>query len=130
MIRKYLDDIIENLFTSPVVSSFDIKRQEAEEDEGYIRVKCILSNGDNLEFSEYVEIQKNKVSIITYCYHWQNRERELIKRWDNVAHHKKINTFPHHLHLHTGKVIESRPMTLSNVLKVLEKASAINLNEE
>lgn len=130
MIKRYLEDIIERLFASPVVSSFDIGRQESEEDEGYVRVKCVLSNGDNLEFAECFEIQKNKVSINTYSYHWQNANGELIKRWDNVAHHKKLNTFPHHLHLHTGKVIASKPMTLNKILKELEKALPGNLDEE
>ncbi len=31
-------------------------------------------------------------------YLWQDGTGQLLKRWDNVAHHLEISTHPHHIH--------------------------------
>lgn len=116
MVEEYQTSVIQELLANPVISSFKIIRQENGEDEGYLRVKCLLSNGDLLEFSEYVEVNNNKISIITYSYHWQKTNGELVRRWDNIAHYKDLDNFPYHLHLSDGKVISSVKMTIFNVL--------------
>jgi len=33
-----------------------------------------------------------------YAYHWQNRDEEIICRWDNAPDWPNIDTFPHHKH--------------------------------
>ncbi|MEK6742152.1 MAG: DUF6516 family protein [Nitrospirota bacterium] len=121
MVDAYLEEIIRELFIHPSISAFKVVRQEASDEEGYIRVKCSLSNGGTLEFSEYVEQSAGSIQIITYNYHWQNAKGALVKRWDNVEHHKKIRTFPHHLHLSDEKVVDSSPMNLKRVLQEIEK---------
>jgi hypothetical protein len=124
MVQGYLDGILRELFIHPSVSSFKVLRQETSDEEGYIRVKCVLSDGDILEFSEYVELKDGAVHIITYNYHWQTSRGSLVKRWDNVEHHKKIKTFPHHLHLADEKVVDSSPMNLIKVLQDIGKRLA------
>jgi len=101
-----------------------LKRADGEED-GYIRIKCSLLNGDILEFAEYIQIRKNKIYIETYNFHWQAADGKLIKRWDNVEHHKDVDTYPCHLHLPEGRVISSTPMSLKKVLTEIEKTLAI-----
>lgn len=54
MIETYLEGIIQCLSTCPVVSAFNVTREEVGEEDGYIRIKCNLSNGDTLEFAEVV----------------------------------------------------------------------------
>lgn len=130
MIETYLECVIQDLSTSPVVSAFNVIRQEWGEEEGYIRIKCHLSNGDILEFAEYVEVLKEKVCIVTYSYHWQDLKGQLVKRWDNVGHHKEIDTFPYHLHLSTGEVIGTTSITLNKVLKEIEKVFPVKYTEE
>ncbi len=44
----------------------------------------------------------------------------MIVRWDNAPHHTSLKTFPHHKH-EGRKIIESKEMTASNVLKELEQ---------
>ena len=121
MIETYLEGIIQELSTSPVISAFKVIRQAIGEEDGYIRMKCNLSNGDVLEFAEYVEIIKGKVCIATYSYHWQDAKGNVINRWDNVGHHKELKTFPFHVHLPTGEVSGTILMTLSKVLMEIEK---------
>lgn len=130
MIEVYLEGIIQELSTSHVISSFEIIRQEAGDDEGYIRIKCFLLNEDIFEFAKYIEAHKNKILIQTYSFHWQNRKGKLIKRWDNVPHHKELGSFPYHLHFHSGEPIESKPMTLKKVLKEIEKVIPFKYDED
>ena len=122
MIENYFESIFQELFVSHAISSFKLLKREVGDEDGYIRVKCILSNGDVLELAEYFHIHKNKVQIDTYSYHWQTAAGKLVKRWDNVPHHKDVDTFPHHLHLSDGKVLKSSPMTFKKVLADIEKA--------
>ncbi len=122
MLESYLDSVIQELFVSPVVTSFKLLKKEVGEEDGYIRIKCTLSNGDILEFAEYLKISKSKIHIETYSFHWQTADGNLVKRWDNVEHYKKIDTFPYHLHLTNDKIVGSIPMTLKKVLADIEKA--------
>ncbi len=96
-------------------------RQEVGDEDGYIRIRCTLSNSDILEFAEYLHIRRNKVHNETYSFHWQAADGKLVKRWDNVEHHKEIDTFPYHIHLSDGKVISSGHVTLKKVLADIEK---------
>ena len=126
MIDDYFKDIIESLIVSHAVSSFRVLRKEVTEDDGYIRIKCDLSNSDILEFAEYIIIHKNKVAIETYGYHWQKADGSLIKRWDNVPHYKEVDTFPHHLHLAEDKVVSSTKVTLKKVLDEIEETIIVH----
>lgn len=127
--EDYFNDIVESLVVSRAVSSFKILRKELTEEDGYIRIKCNLANGDILEFAEYVVIRKNKIAVETYSYHWQGKAGDLIKRWDNVAHHKNVKTFPHHLHLPGEKVVASTETHLKKVLTEIEKSLPEPVNE-
>ncbi len=121
MIEDYFDGLIQELFINFAISSFKVLRRETGEDDGYIRIKCKLTNNDILEFAEYVQVRKDKIYLETYSFHWQDAKGNLIKRWDNVPHHKKLDTFPHHIHLLKSRTINSNPMTLKNVLREIEK---------
>ena len=40
---------------------------------------------------DYLEVEK-------YSFHWQDAVGNLLKRWDNAAHHPEVVTNPHHIH--------------------------------
>lgn len=121
MVETYLDDLTQELLVSHVVPSFKVLKRVFSDEDGYIRVKCSLVNGDTLEFAEYVQVRKSKISIETYSFHWQTADGKLIRRWDNVQHHKNVDTYPHHLHIPDGRAISSEPMNLKKVLTTIEK---------
>ncbi|MEK6765867.1 MAG: DUF6516 family protein [Planctomycetota bacterium] len=125
MIEDYFDGLVQELFINSAISSFKVLRREIGKDDGYIRIKCKLKNNDILEFAEYIQTRKNKIHLETYSFHWQDTKGHLIKRWDNVSHHKELDTFPHHIHLLTGGAISSTPMTLKSVLREIEKVLPI-----
>jgi len=54
-----------------------------------------------------------------YSFHWMNKDKNLIIRWDNAPYHKNISTYPHHKHLH-NKVTASQEITLEEVIQYIE----------
>lgn len=126
MVEAYLDGIVQELIISPSVLSFKILNRESGDEEGYQRIKCLLQNSGILEFSEYVTVTRNKISVETYSYHWQDADGRLVKRWDNVPHHEEVDTFPHHIHLTENKVVGSSKVTLKKVLVEIEKTIIVH----
>ena len=120
MIENHIEDIIQDLSISHAVASFRVIKIEIGEDDGYVRIKCNLSNGNVFEFAEYVIKYREKIHAENYSYHWQSANGKLIKRWDNVPHHEDVGTYPNHLHL-PGKVISSSPQSLKKILADIEK---------
>ena len=126
MVEDYFDNILQELLISYAVFSFKVMRRVIGDEDGFIRVICRLTNGDIFEFAEYVQTHTNKMSIMTYSFHWQSANGKLVKRWDNVPHHNEVDTYPHHLHLSNGKVIGSAAMNLNKVLEEIEKIIPID----
>ena len=125
MVENYIEGIIQDLSVSRAVSSFSVLKIEVGDEQGYVRIKCKLSNGDIFEFAEYVIIRKSKIYVETYTFHWQTADGKLRKRWDNVPHHKDVDTFPNHLHL-PEKIVASPPMTLKKILADIERTLLLN----
>ena len=120
MITEYFDTLRQTLILNELVDSFKINREISGHNDGFIRVKCRLSDGSILEFAEYAQVVSGKIYRKTYGYHWQTRKGTLLKRWDNAPHHPEIATFPDHLH-NGDAILESKPMTLAQVLTLIGK---------
>lgn len=121
MIRDYFNGLRQILILNEQVVSFKIVKEVFGNNDGFIGIKCLLTNGNVFEFAEYVQIgQKRKVMIETYSYHVQTAQGKLIKRWDNAPHHIEIATFPHHLH-DGNNIYEAKPATLVAVLKEIAR---------
>ena len=82
----------------PVVVHFSLIREETLADRGLWRYRLTLQDESLLELFEFFIIELDKVNVIKYSFHWQTKNGQLIKRWDNAAHHPEIKTHPHHLH--------------------------------
>ncbi len=79
-----------------------------------IKIQARLINGWKLYLWEHATPKFRR-----YAYHI-SKGSELIIRWDNAPHHKKIKTFPHHKH--TGvSVLESKEVEIEEILKELER---------
>ena len=64
-----------------------------------------------LEFAEKYSSRSHR-----YRFHYMTSKKAMVVRWDNVPHHKKIPTFPHHKHTPKG-VESSKDMNLVDTLK-------------
>ncbi len=97
----YVESVKERLSTDSVVISFDIIREFSNLNEGFIRARTNLTNGDILDFSEFVK-QANDLELVSYRYQWLDKNKKHIRRWDNALHYPKLNNFPHHVHIEEG----------------------------
>lgn len=89
-------------------------------DGGYVRIRCVLTNGDLLEVAEYFVQEQGDCRPERYRYQWmEGTTRKLRRRWDNVEHYPGLLNFPHHVHLEDGRVIPGERMSIIQLLDVL-----------
>lgn len=72
-----------------------------------------------LEFDEIITQEKNQINKLKYRYHVMDKDKQLIFRYDNVAHFPKIKTHPHHKHTKL-RVVESQNPGLIEVIDEVE----------
>jgi hypothetical protein len=113
---------LEMLFIySPVIADYSIREKKIMGNEGYIRIKAQLSNGDIFEAFEFVSLVEGKIKVLTYRLQWQTADVVLKKRWDNAEHHKQVATFPYHIHDGlSDQILESEPMSIRKALSIIE----------
>ena len=104
-IRRRFERLEQELCSSPVVREYRILCREVAQPSGQIRVRVTLVDGGLLEVFEYVMAGLNGVLIVSkYRYHWQDRDGNIVRRWDSAAHHAELPHAPHHVHLPDGQV--------------------------
>ncbi len=91
--------------------------------EGFIRGKIDFLDNSFLYFREFVYTEIF-IDIKMYSYQYMNSQNDLIFRYDNTEHHRKLNlpTFPHHKHDGSeDNVIKSDAPFLAEVLNEVKK---------
>lgn len=122
---SYLTEAELALVSSPIVVECQISRSWANTDDGYIRARVTLTNGDFLEASEYFVIQGGRIETADYHHQWMDSSKQTLRRrWDSTPHYPELQNFPHHIHLDETTVVPGQPMSLVSVLKVLESELA------
>jgi hypothetical protein len=120
-VEEYFDGVERLFLLSPVVLSFSVRERDERLQEEFIRIRAALSNGDLFEAFEFVVAKPHELLTLTYRIHWQGREGDLKRRWDNARHHGEIPNFPHHVHLGPGgEVGPSGPIIIGKVLALIE----------
>ncbi len=99
---------------SPVIKSYNVIDYKQGKNFYYIKVDASLVDDTRLSIRLYVSDTEYK-----YSFHWQDKNADLIIRWDNSPHHTNIMTFPHHKHM-KGKVYPSKEVTLEDVLSIIQ----------
>ena len=117
-IDAYLEAMKERFVTDPLVTQFQVIRERSTLMDGYLRARLALTDGSQLEFSEYMQwASDGAIAVITYSYHWADASDELIARWDNTPHFPDLPGFPDHMHDGaTGAVTPGQPMSIFTVL--------------
>lgn len=113
-ITEYLDDIERLLDNIPFRLSTKIHVENRGDIALYIRGEVEFVNGSKLHFKEYF-IAIPVLKKLAYSYHYQNKEEEIIFRFDNAEHHPEIKTYPHHKHS-KDSVSPSKEMLLKEAI--------------
>lgn len=72
---------------------------------GIIEGDLSFTDESRLHFIEFISV-KETIEVYKYSYHYQDRNSDLIFRYDMAPHHPEIKTFPHHKHIHSNNVKE------------------------
>lgn len=114
-ITNYFQTVKSNLYAVPLLISIDFHTEIIDRNFGYYKSKIIFYDRSQLYLFELVKIDKGFPNIVKYRYHYQNKNNELIKRWDNAPHFPKFKTFPHHVHA-SNKVLQCNKPDLKDIL--------------
>ena len=99
------------------VKSYEVLEHKTWQNGSYIKLSASFKDSSMLYIREYVSPDER-----IYSFHWQDKMKKLICRWDNSPHHKEIITFPHHKHV--GKeTMPSREITLEDILESIASKS-------
>jgi hypothetical protein len=116
--REYYLDLQDAIHASPLALRSDLRFEEIDANECYIRGMLLLVGDFELHIAEYV-VTEPDLTRPKYRYHLQSSDSRLLARWDNAPHHRSVPTFPHHYHDAQGKVHSARPMSVPEVIEAI-----------
>jgi len=116
LLRKTIDDC-------PAARTSSVTYDKRGTYEGFIRGEIYFVNESVLHFREFIDVE-NEVERLMYVYHYVDASKELVFRYDNTGHHKrlKLPTYPHHKHDGSeSDVLPASPRELASVLVEIER---------
>jgi len=113
--RAYYMSLLDAIHVAPHVIASEIRFEDIDVNECYIRGILTLWEGFTLHIAEYV-ITDPVLTRAKYRYHLQTSTAQLVCRWDNVPHHPDVATYPDHQHDEHGNVLPSPAMSIPDVL--------------
>lgn len=118
LIQSYFSQLKTALILSTAIESYQVTREIVKDLEGYLRIRASLIDGGQFDIFIYV-ISNQEISIVKYSFHWQDKDKKLVMRWDNAPHHQELDNFPHHLHLEDETKPSTEPYYM-DILKIIE----------
>lgn len=118
LIETYFQQLREVIESCTLVQSFNLIPETRGDSEGFIRGVINFTDGSMLYLREFVNVETT-ISREMYSYQYMDASKNLIFRYDNVEHHKKLNlpNYPHHKHDGSEEnVIPSNAAMLADVL--------------
>ena len=83
-----------------------------------LRFRIRFETGHLFELNEAVIVKNDQLEHLNYRYHFQDKQNNLVFRYDNTPHFPDLDNFPHHKHLSDSIVSSQEP----SVLRVIEEA--------
>jgi len=119
----YLAYIKALIVANSQVLRWTVVREETQGDMGLFRYRLALRDTSLLEMFECFQVLEGRVQVAKYSFHWQDAAGQLLKRWDNAAHHPELSTNPDHVHDGAeDNVRPHEPINAEEVLTLLASA--------
>jgi len=125
-IETYFQQIQEIVEDSPLVLLSEVNFEKRGGYEGFIRGDLLFEDGSILHFREFIDTEVEPDRMM-YAYQYLSSEKELIFRYDNSPHHKKLQlpTYPHHKHEgEENHVIPANPPDLHQILELITEMNS------
>ena len=84
-----------------------------------LRIRVRFQSGHLLELNEAVIFESGHINHLSYRYHLQDQQNNLVFRYDNTPHFPDLDSFPHHKHL-PDKVVSAKKIS---IMKAIEEAN-------
>ena len=109
------------LLSHPIVHSAELVKYIVNHLNGYLRVRCVLTNQDFLEIAFHLRLQDGQVVNDSYRYQWIDSTHTILRhRWDNAPHYPQLLDFPHHCHVeHEDHVEPALLMDITHLLNFI-----------
>jgi len=124
LIEEYFRQIKKIIDSCFVIQSSKILFDKRSTYEGFIRGDMFFLDGSILHLREFVDVETHEDRLM-YAYQYISSSKEIIFRYDNTGHHRKLNlpTYPHHKH--EGSEDNVAPATAPDLASVLEEINSI-----
>jgi len=123
-IEEYFRQVQKIIDSCSVIQSSKTMFDKRSTYEGFIRGDFYLLDGSILHLREFVDVESIEDRLM-YVYQYISSSKELIFRYDNTGHHRKLclPTYPHHKH--QGSEDNVAPATAPDLASVLEEISSL-----
>jgi hypothetical protein len=121
-IEEYFDQVRKEVEVSPIIHLLNVTYEKRGTYEGVVRGRAYFIDKTVLEWREYIDVERT-VDRLMYAYQYMDRGMNIIFRYDNTGHYKKLGlaTYPHHKHTAGDSgVVASDPMDLTQLLQEIE----------
>lgn len=121
-IEAYFRQIERIIEACPVVQLLSVTYEKRGTHEGFIAGELYFVDGSTLHLREFIDVEITADRLM-YAYQLINSSKNLVFRYDNTGHHKKLglSTYPHHKHDGgEDNVTSSAAPDLATVLQEIE----------
>lgn len=119
--NDYISDIEGLIRSCFIMSSYHLTTDRRTENIAFISGQIYFIEGSLLDFKEFVEKTDKGIEKYKYGYNYR-KDSVVLFRYDNAPDPsaKSLTTFPHHKHTESGSIVDSHPVSLSEVLEEIE----------
>lgn len=121
-IEDYFQQIQKIVKSCSVVQLSNITYEKRGTHDGFIRGRLYFTDSSTLHWREFIDVGLIEDRLM-YVYQYMDSSNNMVFRYDNTGHHRKLNlsTYPHHKHEGCeDKVVPSKSTDLASVLKEVE----------
>jgi len=121
-IEAYFRQIERVIEACPVIQLSNLTYEKRGTHEGFIRGELSFVDGSTFHLREFVDLEIT-ANRLMYAYQFIDSSKNLVFRYDNTGHHKKLGLFTYPHHKHDGSednVISSTAPDLTSVLQEIE----------
>ena len=96
-IEAYFRQIEKIIEACPVIQLSNVTYEKRGTHEGFIRGELYFVDGSTLHLREFVDVEITEDRLM-YAYQFNDSSKNMVFRYDNTGHHKKLglSTYPHH----------------------------------
>jgi hypothetical protein len=107
--------ILDQYTAASFVLDSTISFEKRPANQGYLHGVIIFVDESRFFFREYLDVSPEQIDKLSYAYHYQDKDNNLLFRYDN-APHKPALPFQDHKHIGSTDVIRVDEPVLDNVL--------------